>query len=311
MEHKSGSPNRRTQRNYLQYHLRSEILSASRKTSVTPVPSPLYRGNAVNDDFNLGPASLDLANPFSVVLQLTKMNEKEQLHGLNNRFAEFIEKVGNLEYQNQLREMEIENIRQKAQSLSVEQEFEAKLRDLRNLVQDITLQKCQIEMEHENLEEDFQILKKKYDKEACKRSDAENSCVVLKRDANDAYLAKLQMDKKAQSLVDEITFLKKRHEVEVIETVAQINKAQVKVKSHDSGKPDLCAALRDIRAQLEGHALSNIQQVDECFHAQFAKLTKATESNREALKATTFEIQENRRRLQGKNIELDCAKGIR
>ncbi|XP_067092683.1 neurofilament medium polypeptide-like [Osmerus mordax] len=238
------------------------------------------------------------------------MNEKEQLHGLNDRFAGFIEKVRNLEHQNQLREREIEDIRQKAQSPSVAQEFEVELRDLRNLVQDITLQKCQIEMEHENLEEDFQILKK-YDKEACKRSDADNSYVVLKRYANDAYLAKRQMEKKAQSLVDEITFLKKIHEVEVSETVAQINEAQVKVKSHNSGKPDLSAALQDIRAQLEGHAVSDIQQVDECFRAQFVKLTKATESNREALKATTLEIQENRRRLQGKNIELDCPKGTK
>ena len=164
MEHKSVSPNRRTQINYLQYYLRSEILSASLKTSVTPVPSPLYRGNAVNYDFDLGPVRLDLANPFSGVLQLTKMNEKEPLHGLNDRFAGFIEKVRNLEHENLLREREIEDIRQKAQSPSVAQEFEAELRDLRNVVQDITLQKCQIVMEHENLREDFQILKKKYDR---------------------------------------------------------------------------------------------------------------------------------------------------
>ncbi|XP_045067406.1 neurofilament medium polypeptide-like [Coregonus clupeaformis] len=243
---------------------------------------------------------------------LTKMNEKELLHGLNDRFAGFIEKVRHLEHQNELLEREIEEIKQKAQSpASLAQEHEPELRDLRKLFHDITLQKRQIEIEHQNLEEDFLTLRDKYEQEARDRSDAENRILVLKKDANDAYLAKLQLDKKAQSLVDEIHFLKKNHEDEVSEMVAQIQEAQVTVKAHDFCKPEITAALRDIRAQLEGHAASDIQQAEEGFRVQFARLTKAAESNREAMKATQQEIQENRRRLQVQNIELDCGKGTR
>ncbi|XP_038816646.1 neurofilament medium polypeptide-like [Salvelinus namaycush] len=183
--------------------------------------------------------------------------------------------------------------------------------DLRNLVHDITLQKRQIEIEHQNLEEDFLTLRDKYEQEARDRSDAENGILVLKKDANDAYLAKLQLDEKAQSLVDEIHFLKLNHEDEVSEMVSQIQEAQVMVKAHEFSKPDITAALRDIRVQLEGHATSDFQQAEEGFRVQFAKLTKAAESNREVLKATQQEIQENRRRLQGKTIELDCGKGMR
>ncbi|XP_024271667.2 neurofilament medium polypeptide-like [Oncorhynchus tshawytscha] len=240
------------------------------------------------------------------------MNEKELLHGLNDRFAGFIEKVRHLEHQNELFEREIEEIKLKAQSpASLAQEHEPELMDLRNLVHDITLQKRQIEIEHQNLEEDFLTLRDKYEQEARDRSNAENGILVLKKDANDAYLAKLQLDKKAQSLVDEIHFLKNNHEDEISEMVAQIQEAQVTVKAHDFGKPDITEALRDIRVQLEGHATSDIQQAEEGFRIQFTKLTKAAESNREALKATQQEIQENRRHLQGKTIELDCGKGMR
>ncbi|XP_041722201.2 neurofilament medium polypeptide-like [Coregonus clupeaformis] len=252
----------------------------------------------------------DFSNQFTGVL--TKMNEKELLHGLNDRFAGFIEKVRHLEHQNELLEREIEEIKQKAQSpASLAQEHEPELMDLRKRVNDITLQKRQIEIEHQNLEEDFLTLRDKYEQEARDRSDAENGILVLKKDANDAYLAKLELDKKAQSLVDEIHFLKKNHEDEVSEMVAKIQEAQVTVKAHDFGKPEITAALRDIRAQLEGHAASDIQQAEEGFRVQFAKLTKAAESNREVLKATQQEIQENRRCLQGKNIELDCGNGTR
>uniref|UniRef100_A0A7N8WIU9 Neurofilament light polypeptide-like n=1 Tax=Mastacembelus armatus TaxID=205130 RepID=A0A7N8WIU9_9TELE len=143
------------------------------------------------------------------------------------------------------------------------------------------------------------------------RSDAESKIAVLKKDISDAYQAKLELDKKAQALVDEIHFLKRDHESEVSEMFDQIQTAQVTVKAHEFGNPGITAALRDIRTQLEGQALTGVQQAGETFRTQFAKLTEAAESKREALKATQKEIQEYRRRLLAKNIELDCAKGTR
>uniref|UniRef100_A0A8C7HQZ9 Si:dkey-27m7.4 n=1 Tax=Oncorhynchus kisutch TaxID=8019 RepID=A0A8C7HQZ9_ONCKI len=317
MDYHLGSPHRGAQAEYCCYQLElTGSPSASRAVGFESTTAYTNRGYVTTLKSELGsvPRSseslFDLSNPFTEVL--TKINEKEQLHGLNDRFAGFIEKVRHLEHQNELFEREIEEIKLKAQSpASLAQEHEPELMDLRNLVHDITLQKRQIEIEHQNLEEDFLTLRDKYEQEARDRSNAENGILVLKKDANDTYLAKLQLDKKAQSLVDEIHFLKKNHEDEVSEMVAQIQEAQVTVKAHDFGKPDITEALRDIRVQLEDHATSDIQQAEEGFHVQFTKLTKAAESNREALKATQQEIQENRRHLQGKTFELDCGKGMR
>ncbi|XP_059215494.1 neurofilament light polypeptide [Centropristis striata] len=258
-------------------------------------------------DIGVVSTGMNLINPGT-----RKFNEKELMHGLNDRLAGFIEKVHHLEYQNHLLEREIGEIRGKAKPAScLEEEYGPELRKLRQLVQDITHQKHQIEIEHQNLEEELSNLRGQHEQEARSRSDAESNIVVLKRDINDAYQAKLQLDKKAQALVDEIHFLKKNHEAEVSEMFDHIQGAQVTVKTHEFGNPGVTAALRDIRAQLEGHALSDVHQMGETFRSQFARLTEAAESKREALKATQQEIQEYRRRLQAKNIELDCAKGTR
>ncbi|KAG7216280.1 hypothetical protein INR49_021684 [Caranx melampygus] len=252
-------------------------------------------------------ADMDLTESLS-----GKLNEKELMHGLNDRLAGFIEKVHQLEHQNHLLEREIQEIRGKAKPAScLEEEYEPELRRLREMVQDITHQKHQIEIEHQNLEEELSNLRSQHEREARSRSDAENQILVLKKDISDAYQAKLQLDKKAQTLVDEIHFLKRNHEAEVSEISEQIQDLQVTVKTHDFGNPGVTAALRDIRAQLEGHAVTDVQQVGETFRSQFARLTEAAESKREALKATHQEMQEYRRRLQAKNIELDCAKGTR
>lgn len=241
-----------------------------------------------------------------------KRNEKALMHGLNDRLAGFIEKVHRLEYQNHLLEREIEEIKGRAKPASgLEEEYGPELRKLRQLLQDITHQKHQIEIEHQNLEEDLSNLGKQYEQEARGRAEVDSNITVFKKDIDDAYQAKLQLEKKAQALVDEIQFLKTHHEAEVSQMFDQIQNAHVTVTAHEFGNPGITAALRDIRAQLEGHAASPAQQVGETFRSQFAKLTEAAETKREALKVTQREIQEYRRRLQAKSTELDCAKGTR
>ncbi|XP_041866618.1 neurofilament light polypeptide [Melanotaenia boesemani] len=241
-----------------------------------------------------------------------KFNEKELMHGLNHRLSGFIEKVHQLEHQNHLLEREIEEIRGKAKPAScLEEEYGPELRKLRQMVQDISHQKHQIEIEHQNLEEELSSLKRQHEQETLTRSEAENNIMVLRKDINEAYQAKLQLDKKAQSLVDEIHFLRSNHETEVSEMFNQIQEAQVNMKDYEFGHPDVTAALRDIRAQLEGHTLSDVQQIEETFRSQFARLTEAAEAQRETLKSSQQEIQEYRRRLQAKSIELESSKGTR
>ncbi|MEQ2251166.1 hypothetical protein ILYODFUR_008121 [Ilyodon furcidens] len=253
--------------------------------------------------------STDMSSTFP---RSEKCNEKELMHGLNDRLAGFIEKVHQLEQHNQLLEREIEDIRGKVKPAScLEEEYGPELRRLRQLVQDITHQKNQIEIEHHNLEEDLSTLRRQHERETESRSEAESNLMVLKKDMSDAYQAKLLLDRKVESLVDEINFLKGNHEAEVSEMFDQIQNAQVKFKAHEFGHSDVTAALRDIRRQLEGHTVSDVKQAGESFRAQFARLTEAAEAKREALKASQQEIQEYKKRLQAKSIEMDCAKGTR
>ncbi|XP_063347016.1 neurofilament light polypeptide-like [Pelmatolapia mariae] len=241
-----------------------------------------------------------------------KFNDKEVMQGLNDRLAGFIEKVHQLEHQNHELEREIEEIRGKAKPAScLEEAYGEELKKMRQLVQEIAHQKHQIDIEHQNLEEELSTLRRQCEQEVCSRSDTESKIMVLKKDVSDAYQAKLHLDKKAQSLVDEIHFLKNNHEAQVAEILDQIQGAQVTVKDHEFGHPGVTAALRDIRAQLEGHNASDIQQIGETFRSQIARLTEAVDTKRKALKASQQEIQQYRKSLQARNIELDCAKGTR
>lgn len=239
-------------------------------------------------------------------------NEKDLLHGLNGRLAGFIDKVHQLERHNQLLEKEIEEIKGRAQSVSsLEEQYGPELRRLRQLVRDIAQQKHHIEVEHRSLEEELSILRKRHEKEARSRSDAESNIMVLKRDIDDAYQAKLQLDKKVKLLVDEVQCLKQSHGAEVSEMIEHIQNTEDTFKAREFGNPVVTAALRDIRTQLEGHVGCDAHRLEETFRSQFAKLTEAAERKRESLRASQQEINEYRRQLQAKDVELDCAKGTR
>uniref|UniRef100_A0A3Q3B7X5 Neurofilament medium polypeptide-like n=1 Tax=Kryptolebias marmoratus TaxID=37003 RepID=A0A3Q3B7X5_KRYMA len=289
-------------------------------------PCPLHHGSAptptMSDRLDFAPriarGSRSQAMPSRSELDAaaarSTFSEKEVMRGLNERLAGFIEKVRRLEDHNQLLEREIEELRGRAKPAAcLEEEYGPELERLRRLVREIAQQKHQLEVEHRSLEDELSSARRQSARETQRRSEAEGCIAVLKKDISDAYRAKLHLDRKAQSLVDEIRLLNARHEAEVSETWDQIQNAQEpRDRAREFGHPGVTAALRDIRTQLGGHAASDVRlTAGEAFRSQFARLTEATEAKREALKASQLEIQEHRRRLQAKSVELDCAKGTR
>ncbi|XP_042192895.1 neurofilament medium polypeptide [Callorhinchus milii] len=241
-----------------------------------------------------------------------RINEKQQMQGLNDRFAGYIDKVRHLEQQNKGLEAEIVELRQKQTSPSrLAGIYEPELRELRQLIQDVDGQKAQTLLEREHLEEDLQQLRGKCDDEARVRDEAETCLRVFKKERDDCRLVRLELEKKAQALADEVAFLKKNHEEEVGDLFAQVQASQVGFELKEFAKPDLTAALREIRAKLEGYTSSNLQQTEEWFRSRVAKLSQAAEVNNEALQTTRQEITEYRRQLQSKSIELETVRGTK
>ncbi|KAK3573819.1 hypothetical protein QTP86_032907 [Hemibagrus guttatus] len=245
-------------------------------------------------------------------MPLRMTNEKELLRGLNDRFAGFIEKVHHLESQNRALEREIEDIRLRAKSsTSLAKQYEPELQDLRRQVSKMAMQKHQIELEQKRVEDECKAMMEKCEEEARSRAEAEESISALKKYIDNAYLAKQEMDRKANALVDEIEFLKRNHEAEVSDILTQMKETRVSADVSGFGKGELTAALRDIRTQLESRAFCPDTYSEQRFSNQLAKLTKATETDREALIATKAEISQYKRQLQTKTVELDSVRGMR
>lgn len=207
---------------------------------------------------------------------MPRRSEKEILQALNDRFAGYIDKVRNLEMHNRNLEAEAAALRQsQAGRASVGEHYERELGDLRGVLQQLTGDKARAALEHEHLEEDIQQLRVRLDEEARNREELEAATRAMKKYAEDCLLARMELDKKLRALEEEGVFLKKNHEEEVAELLAQIQGAEVSFDMRDPHKADVTSALREIRAQLDGHASKSATHAEEWFQGELGRRGEA------------------------------------
>uniref|UniRef100_A0A4X1UC83 Desmin n=1 Tax=Sus scrofa TaxID=9823 RepID=A0A4X1UC83_PIG len=225
-------------------------LRASR-LGATRVPSSSYGAGELLD--------FSLADAVNQEFLTTRTNEKVELQELNDRFANYIEKVRFLEQQNAALAAEVNRLKGR-EPTRVAEIYEEELRELR------------------------------------------------RQDVDAATLARIDLERRIESLNEEIAFLKKVHEEEIRELQAQLQEQQVQVEM-DMSKPDLTAALRDIRAQYETIAAKNISEAEEWYKSKVSDLTQAANKNNDALRQAKQEMMEYRHQIQSYTCEIDALKG--
>uniref|UniRef100_A0A8C5X850 Neurofilament medium polypeptide n=1 Tax=Malurus cyaneus samueli TaxID=2593467 RepID=A0A8C5X850_9PASS len=286
-------------------------VSSSYKRPNLGGPRAAYGSTVLSSAESLDVSQSSLLNG-AAELKLSRSNEKEQLQGLNDRFAGYIEKVHYLEQQNKEIEAELAALRQKhAGRAQLSDAYEQELRELRGALEQVSHEKAQIQLDSEHIEEDIQRLRERFEDEARLRDETEATIRALRKEMEEASLMRAELDKKVQSLQDEVAFLRGNHEEEVAELLAQLQASHATVERKDYLKTDLTTALKEIRAQLECQSDHNMHQAEEWFKCRYAKLTEAAEQNKEAIRSAKEEIAEYRRQLQSKSIELESVRGTK
>ncbi|KAL0964378.1 hypothetical protein UPYG_G00323000 [Umbra pygmaea] len=214
-----------------------------------------------------------------------------------------------LEQQNKILETELVTLRKRQHEPSrVADLYQQEMRKLRALLDELSSEKANIVVDKGNLEEDLHKLRVKYEEELKAHEEAEQTLRSFRKDVDDATVARLAVERKVKGLLDEISFLRKVHDEEVAELSGMVQAANVSAEV-DVAKPELTSALKDIRHQYETLAFKNMNSVEEWYKSKFANLNEQATRSFEAIRASREEINEFRRQLQTKTIEVETLRG--
>lgn len=153
-------------------HVSSRVYEVTR-TSSTPayrVSSSYYGRPLVTSRASVGrpyagmgeTLDFSLADALNQEFLTTRTNEKAELQHLNDRFASYIEKVRFLEQQNQALTVEVERLRGR-EPTRIADLYEEEMSELRRQVEILTNQRSRVEVERDNLTDDLDKLKLRWE----------------------------------------------------------------------------------------------------------------------------------------------------
>ncbi|XP_069828270.1 keratin, type II cytoskeletal cochleal-like [Dendropsophus ebraccatus] len=245
-------------------------------------------------------------------IQRVRTDEKDQIKGLNNKFASFIDKVRFLEQQNKMLETKWSLLQdQKTARCQIEPLFEAFISNLRRQLENLATEKIRLEAERRNMEETVEAFKSKYEEEVNRRTAAENEFVSLKKDVDAAFMNKAELQGKVDSLTDEINFLRTLFEAEITQLQAQISDTSVVVSMDNSRDLDLNSIISEVKAQYEEIANKSRVEAESLYQSRYEELRMTAGRHGDDLRNTKHEMAELTRVIQRLKAEIESVKDQR
>ncbi|XP_006883930.1 PREDICTED: keratin, type II cytoskeletal 1b [Elephantulus edwardii] len=244
-------------------------------------------------------------------IQRIKLQEREQIMALNNKFASFIDKVRFLEQQNQVLQTKWELLQQvntTTRSNNLEPVLEAYIADLQKQISLLNTEQMRQNTEARNMEDVVEDYKNKYEEEINRRTSAENDFVVLKKDVDSAYTSKVDLQSRVDSLLGETTFLKYLYDMELSQMQTHISDTNVILSMDNNRSLDLDSIIEAVKTQYEIIAQKSKDEAETLYQTKYQELQITAGRHGDDLKNSKMEIAELNRTIQRLQGDINSIK---
>ncbi|XP_037630056.1 keratin, type I cytoskeletal 18 [Sebastes umbrosus] len=313
------------------YSMRSSTSSRAPGASLSRTSGPVYRAPTIHG--GAGGARISISSRsglgagmgmgsggggFSSSVQVSGNsadimgNEKFAMQGLNDRLANYLETVRNLEQANHKLEIKIKEALEKSgPDFRDYSKYQAILDDLRRKVFDSTTDNARLVLNIDNARlaaDDFRV---KFESELAIRQSVEADIIGLRKLIDDTNMSRMNLESEIESLKEELIHLKKNHENEVMELRNQIAQSGVRVDVDAPKGQDLSQIMAEIRAKYENMAKKNQDELKAWHESQITEVQSQVTQNTEALKGAHTEVNDLRRQMQTLEIELESQRSLK
>ncbi|KAJ6658093.1 hypothetical protein lerEdw1_001569 [Lerista edwardsae] len=272
-----------------------------------PCPPPGRIHNVIVNKNLLAPLNMEI----DPEIQRVRVQEREQIKTLNNKFATFIDKVRFLEQQNKVLETKWDFLVQQGSPAlrdNLEPIFEAYIDNLRRQLDSLVNDKNHLDIELKNTQELVEDFKNKYEDEINKRTACENDFVVLKKDVDGSYMHKIDLGSKADSLTQHIQFLRALFETELAQVQSQVKETNVILQMDNNRDLDLNSIIAEVKAQYDDIANRSRAEAEAWYQNKFEELQSTAFRHGDDLKTTRDEIADLNRVIQRLRSEIEILK---
>ncbi|KAM9210078.1 keratin, type I cytoskeletal 40 [Dugong dugon] len=238
-------------------------------------------------------------------------NEKETMQFLNDRLANYLEKVRGLEEENAALERRIQE--QCEQEIPwVCPDYQCYFDTIEDLQQKILCTKAEnsrLAVQLDNCKLTADDFRSKYESELSLRQMVESGIGDLCKILNELTLCKSDLEAHVESLKEDLFCLKKSHEEEVNLLRGQLGD-RLSVELDAAPTIDLNRVLDEMRCQYETVLANNRRDVEEWFAVQTEELNQQQLSSTEQLQGCQTEILELKRTASALEIELQAQQNL-
>ncbi|XP_062389328.1 keratin, type II cytoskeletal cochleal [Sardina pilchardus] len=256
----------------------------------------------------LTPLNLDI----DPTIQAVRMQEKEQIKTLNNRFASIIDKVQQLEQQNKILETKWQVLQKGTRPPSkCAPLLDSYIQSLQAEVRQLAVDKQNLQREFDKVHEEVGDRKKKYEEEINRRDEAENVFVTLKRDVDAGYLKQFDLERKCTSLAQDVKVFKTLYEQEISEMQAELQDISVIVEMDNSRELDMQQVVSDVKEQYEAISVRSRKEAEAWHQTKFNQISAQADQSSEELRTTKQKISELKRYIIRLENDINNAKAQR
>uniref|UniRef100_A0A670JK67 Keratin, type I cytoskeletal 14 n=1 Tax=Podarcis muralis TaxID=64176 RepID=A0A670JK67_PODMU len=231
--------------------------------------------------------------------------EKETMQNLNDRLANYLDKVRALEEANTELEFKIKEWYKK-QAPGPDRDYSPyfkTIEDLRSKILAASVQNASILLQIDNAKLTADDFRTKFETEQALRMSVESDINGLRRVLDDLTLSRSDLEMQLENLKEELAYLHKNHEEEMTVLRSQI-RGEISVEMDAAPGVDLTKILADMREQYETLAEQNRKDAEQWFFSKTEELNREVAIHTEQLQSGKSEITELRRSVQSLEIEL-------
>ncbi|XP_077428375.1 keratin, type I cytoskeletal 18-like [Vanacampus margaritifer] len=239
-------------------------------------------------------------------------NEKGAMQNLNDRLANYLDTVRNLEQANQDLEMKIrEALKTGGPDVRDYSKYEPIIEDLRKQIFDKISENARLVLQIDNSRLAADDFKVKFDTELAIRQSVEADIGGLKKVIDETNMSRMNIESEIEAVREELEFLKRNHENEVRELRNQISQSGVQVDVDAPKGHDLSQIMEDVRGNYEKIALKNAEDLKRWHENQTAEVQAKVSQNTEALQGAQVERSDLTRQIQTLEIELASQQSLK